>query len=56
LNSSECEKEKEYITENTKAKYVDLLEKNAIERQNDIVGDYLATNDAAFSWVKSIKK
>jgi len=46
----------EFITGNARAEYLDILKKHAFERQADIVGDYLSTNDAAFSWVKSLKK
>ncbi|WDE07950.1 hypothetical protein SG34_014290 [Thalassomonas viridans] len=37
-------------------KYVLIIENQIRERQQDIIGDYLSTNDAAFSWVKSLKK
>ncbi|WP_281557661.1 hypothetical protein [Thalassomonas sp. RHCl1] len=37
-------------------KYVQIIETQIHERQRDIIGDYLSTNDAAFSWVKSLKK
>ncbi|WDE01548.1 DUF4231 domain-containing protein [Thalassomonas actiniarum] len=37
-------------------KYVRIIENQIHARQRDIIGDYLSTNDAAFSWVKSLKK
>jgi len=46
----------EKVTSKTKDQYLVILEKHAFERQADIVGDYLSTNDAAFSWIKSLKK
>lgn len=38
------------------SKFTSIIEVQLKERQRDIVGDYFSTNDAAFSWIKSIKK
>jgi len=38
------------------SKFTRLIEAQLHERQADIVGDYLSTNDATFSWIKSLKK
>lgn len=37
-------------------KFTHIIEAQLHERQRDIIGDYLSTNDAAFSWIKNIKK
>jgi len=50
------EQQQEVILSKARVKLSDILEKHAFERQTDIVGDYLSTNDAAFSWIKSLKK
>lgn len=39
-----------------KLKFLQIAQAQLHERQRDIIGDYLSTNDAAFSWIKSIKK
>lgn len=58
INCDSCIKIRklEAIVSKARIKYLDILEKHAFERQADIVGDYLSTNDAAFSWIKSLKK
>jgi len=38
------------------SKFIRVAESQLLERQRDIIGDYLSTNDAGFSWIKSIKK
>lgn len=48
--------QQELIEVKIRTKYIDILKKHAFERQVDIIGDYLSTNDAAFSWIKSLKK
>ena len=48
--------QQESIEIKARAKCISILEKHAFERQADTIGDYLSTNDAAFSWVKSLKK
>jgi hypothetical protein len=42
--------------EELSSKFTRIIEAQLHERQRDIIGDYLSTNDAAFSWIKSIKK
>jgi len=37
-------------------KFTRIIEAQLHERQRDIIGDYLSTNDASLSWIKSIKK
>lgn len=37
-------------------KFTRIIETQLRERQRDIIGDYLSTNNATFSWINSIKK
>ena len=55
-DSREMQSQLNFTINNTRTEYLEILKKHAFERQADIVGDYLSTNDAAFSWIKSLKK
>ncbi|MED5514795.1 MAG: hypothetical protein VYB81_18805 [Pseudomonadota bacterium] len=59
INGKKDPTDKQYIKNeqaNVLSKLLDLEQKNRVETHADIVGDYIATHEGVFGWVKGIRK